>query len=479
MHEIVFIGWNGNQKLAELVKDLLDTHGYVGVIGGDHESNPPELRQVRDTINATVRHQMDSCNQAIMILTEHGKTDKGKTAISANLCYEMGYLTAKYRTTADSFKLHIFNIGVAIDDIPSDIQGIWNGGANISQNESMEEKAKKIFDEFLRRQLLKNQEDYLKLCNDYYLIEYRMAHHFTSPMVSDHDMIFQLIFYVQSAYIYNDTNNAISKIEEFENKMRESYNLSDRFEYVFDYARLSLGVFLAAAPKDATATNVMLEDKFFRKTKREYLRIVESLASVIGLEQKWDITLTEDVLMSYEFESLLIAQIQQHLTYLFLLYLDNPNIDSDKKNEILDSAIQICNTAIDNLNLLKNKPHIRLYSQLLLGFSYHNLSVFYNISCAKDNAKAAALNALNERKSIYKSVYNRSGINQTLKNYTELEYYFELLDIIPEINDKDDQFDYCDEIDEYISRTVHRRNMDYLVFDRLVQKFQEIDSRDG
>ena len=477
MKDIVFIGWSSSRDLAIAVKKLLDGNGYIGVIGGDHEGNPSALRGIHDTVIATIKFQMDKCNQAIVLLTEHGKTDRGETALSSNLCFEMGYLTAKFGNSSNSAKLHIFNIGVSISSLPSDIQGMWDGGANINAAESIGEKAEKIVYEFLRRQQLASKDDYLIYCNNYHLIDYEIANHTTTPLVSDRVIALQAIFYVQSSYMFNDVSNAAIRMELFENEMRKSYEMSSSFESLFEFARLSLSLFLSAVPKDVEQQHIMLEDRYFRSTKRGYIQLVEELASSCNILGDQNILLSQSLIKEHEFEALLIIQIQQHLTFLYLIYLDNPNLSEEVRQRLVLDAISICLVNIDNLNLLANFPYGKLYANILLGFCYHNLSMFYSLSDNSEGKRDADAMALKVRRYIYKAIKNRQGIHQELKSYFELEYFFQLLEDIENSNDMEEKLDDCDEIDDYIHRILHQSSVNNLTFSRLVQKFQEVDCR--
>ena len=76
MRDYVFIGWGGNQELATKVKTILDeTKQFMGIVGGVSENDPTYYQEFRkDTINATVIHQMNHCDQAIFLF--HPVTSK-------------------------------------------------------------------------------------------------------------------------------------------------------------------------------------------------------------------------------------------------------------------------------------------------------------------------------------------------------------------------------------------------------------------
>ena len=477
MEEIVFIGWNGSPDLAIAVKGRLAAHGFCGVVGGNFEENPEAFRQMRDTVNATVKSQMDGCSQAIVILTRYDQLgSEANIRISGNLCYEIGYLTARFKSTDDAAKIHLFNIGVSVSDLPSDIQGLWDGGTNTMPDDSLDIKADKIVEEFLRRQKLATKRDYFSFCNEYHLIEYKMARHFNTPLVSNRDLAFQTIFYLQSSYIYSDVSNALVQLQNLEDAMREAYaTISPDFEAIFKFGRLSLGLFRLAIPEDTDDLRVVLDSSTFRKTKREYVRLIESLAKGAGVDATSPVHLDDEALDDHEFESLLLMQVQQHLTFLYLLYLDSPQHSQAERSKLAGDAIEACKVVIGNLELLKKRRYGMLYAVLLLGFTYHNMSIFYDLTGDDEGMRECEALALETRRVIYEAIVNRSGINQGLKSYAELEYYFQLADCIDTVADEDDRLDYCDEIEEFISRRTMRKNMEYLTFDRLVQMFEAID----
>lgn len=103
----IFVGWSGNQPLANAIQDYLSDKGLNCIVGG---GAPKSMY-----IGTQVLGQIDECDTAILLMEDND----GK--ISSNLFFEWGYLLARM----DVNNIHLFMINKSVRDLPSDLLGVW------------------------------------------------------------------------------------------------------------------------------------------------------------------------------------------------------------------------------------------------------------------------------------------------------------------------------------------------------------------
>ena len=473
MRDYVFIGWSRNRELAIELKNILDQKGFTCVIGGLYENNPEKLRVHKGTVNATINFQMNHCDQSIMLFQ---KIDDN-IGISGNLIYELGYVTAQYSYIESATKLHIFKIDINSADenlFPTDLHGVW--GASIkSEGKSLTEIAQEIACEFLRNQSQIYSLDKFKMLNDHNYIEYAMKKHFETPTTSEYDLAILMLIYVQSAFCYQEQIDLKSKIQTFRAKMLEEINPNVELDMVTEYALQILKLYCITIPNEQTGV-LELKGMVFRELYNGFNDIGERLlCERMNKDDKvCDCCLETDDTARHEFESWMLAQLQEHITYLLLVYLNNSNLSEEEVNTYSAMGIRYCSSAIANLQLLSANETDARYAGLLLGYAYKNMSTFCAYQHQDEDVEIYRIKSYKERKKLYNYVNSMTTINPTLKDYITLEYLLQIVDMAKRTSDIYAKKDYMAQILDYITKKkTIIDNRDYM-FNMLISEYEAL-----
>ncbi len=478
MKDYVFIGWSRNRELAISIKDILDKRGFICVIGGVYENNPYDLRMRKGTVNETINFQMNHCDQAILLFQ---KLDDN-LGISGNLIYELGYINAQYNFIDASTKLHIFKIDITQADdnlFPSDLHGIW--GTNISsENKNITEMAELIVNEFINNQKQLKSRDKFDILNNHHFVEYEMKKHFENPSMSDYDLAQNILAYLQAAFCYQEQSDMKQKMEDFKAKMVEIGGKSKELRWSVDYAILTLTLFCLTTP-DEDSMALSMNGVTFRKLLNGYVSIGETVIDNLSSSLKnfdlidlKDMTFDEEFVEQNQFESLLIAQMQEHVTYLILVYLLSGTISGAEREKYSNLGIRYCNSSIHNLNVLSEREEEEMYFKLLLSFAYKNLATFNAFIGNEEGCIINQRKSLRLRSKLNAYVNGIPMIRPSLKDYINLEYLTQVVEVIKNYEDEYERADYLIEIQQYIEkRQKFERVRDYMV-DSLIEEYNKI-----
>lgn len=475
MKDYVFIGWSRNRELAICVKNILDQKGFLCVIGGVYDDNPNDVRMRKGTVNETINYQMNHCDQAVLLFQ---KLDDN-LSISGNLIYELGYISAQYNFIDSSTKLHIFKIDITQSDdnlFPSDLHGVW--GTNISSlNKSMDEIAQEIADEFISNQRQIKKKNKFNILNNHHFVEYEMNRHLDNPSMSDYDLALDILVYLQAAFCYQEQSDMKLKMELFKARIIEKGNESKELEWSVDYAINTLTLFCLTIPSE-DSMRLSMDGVTFRKLMNNYLSIGEKIIDRFQDNLQGDdlksLRITEAFNDKNNLEALLIGQLQEHITYLILVYLLSGDQNLNEKEKYSYIGIKYCNAAIDNLSLLSKNPEDEIYAKLLLSFAYKNLATFYSNVGQNDECYLNQKKSFRLRREINTYVNGMPMIRPSLKDYVNLEYLLQVVDVIKNFEDEYEKADYLIEIRQYIeARQRYERVRDYMV-DSLVDEYNKI-----
>ena len=324
MKDYVFIGWSGDEDIAIFLKEILDEEGFICVIGGEHKGNPPDVG-TKKTVHETVINQMNHCDQAILLF----RKKEDNLSISGNLIYELGYLSALYNSTDSYAKVHIYKIDITEQEsslFPSDLHGIW--GTNISSSDkstgkkSDKEIAKEIAGIFIKKQDQIARKDKFEILNDHHFVEYEMVNHFETPSMSDYDLAEEILVYVLSAFCYHEQKDIRQKMGEFKKKMIEKKKRSRELNWSVNYALVTLELFCRTIPnKDGSLS---MDKHTFTNFDKNYQSIGNDIIGVFKDSLKGNnienVEFDKEFALKNHFEALLIGQLQEHITYLILVY---------------------------------------------------------------------------------------------------------------------------------------------------------------
>lgn len=475
MKDYVFIGWSRNRELAICLKEILDKKGFVCVIGGVYENNPYDVRMRKGTVNETINYQMNHCDQAILLFQ---KLDDN-LSISGNLIYELGYISAQYNFIDATTKLHIFKIDITQADdnlFPTDLHGIW--GTNVtSTNKSTEEVAKEIADEFISNQMQIKKKIKFNILNNHHFVEYEMKKHLDNPSMSDYDLALDILVYLQAAFCYQEQMDMKLKMESFKTKIIERGKDSKELRWSVDHAINTLTLFCLTIPNE-DSTSIILDGVTFRKLLNNFKTmgedIIDKFQDELQGDEVDDVRFTAEFNERNNFEALLIGQLQEHITYLIFVYLLNDSLDAKEKEKYANVGIKYCKVAIDNLNVIAKNPEDEMYAKLLLSFAHKNLATFYSYLKREEECHAHQRKSFRLRRDINNYVNGMSMIRPSLKDYINLEYLLQVIEIIKNYDDEYEKKDFLVEIRQYIEkRQKVERVRDYMV-DSLTYEYNKI-----
>ena len=475
MKDYVFIGWSRNRELAIAIKRILDKKGFVCVIGGIYEGNPESVRVRKGTVNETINFQMNHCDQAILLFQ---KIDDN-LSISGNLIYELGYINAQYNFIESSTKLHIFKIDITQADdnlFPSDLHGIWGENVN-SHGKTTEQIAEEIAQSFLQNQSQIKKSNKFDILSNHYFVEYEMRKHFENPAMSDCDLAMNILIYVQAAFCYQEQYDIKQKVEQFRTKMIENNVNSPELDLVTQYAVQSLNLYCMTIPNEDD-WHLSMPGITFRGILKNYREIGEKIADRFPAFEDVPLDkmqIDQAFIEENYFESWLIAQMQEHVTYLTLVYLLNEGLDKEELTRYAKLGIEYCEICVKNLRLLSASAEDATYADLLLSYAYKNLSTFHAYLNDGQSEKYQQ-KSLRLRRDLYSYVKNMSTVRPSLKEYITLEYLSQTVEEIDRCEDKYEREDYLLEIATFIKqRNSSERNRNYM-FNSLLEKYNRIET---
>ncbi len=222
MKDRVFIGWSGSNKVAILVKKILEErNNYVCYIGGNADNNS-HFASVGDT----VLQQIKTCNQAIIIFQ-----NRADGSVSNNLFFELGYVLSSYGTK----KVHCVKRAAENVILPSDFDNSFV--EPIVDDGSDQAFAEGIVEYFKGRQKMSINENKMMLINNRYRIHDMIIAHYSESgsKCSDYELAQYILFYMQAAHMFED----IPKVHEELFKFKQAHN----FEFSSELA-LAVGIAL-------------------------------------------------------------------------------------------------------------------------------------------------------------------------------------------------------------------------------------------
>ena len=482
MREYVFIAWSDSNDLPICIKKKLDANGFCGVIGGDYEGNP-NLFHPTETVGQTIRNQMKYCDQAIVLFRNPvGKNGtKNKYQIGGNIVYEVGYLTSKFGEKFNE-KMHIFNIDIKKTDrhiFPTDLDGQW--GTNvISKEKTNEEISDEIVSTFLRHQVNDREESIFQLINQYRYIEYEMDVHISNPLCSDFELANKIIFYIQAAYIYQEIKMASQKCLNLKLKLQRQQADMSYLKQVLEYADITFKMFSYAIPSKDDGL-VHLSKEKFQKTLYEYTVLMSSVMKEGNYDRNFKLNevLFDEKTVNDEVKFWMVVQAQQHIEFLHLLYLDNPDLNEEDKNKIAYNGLLFGNAAIKNMASIRRSYVNKEFSQLLLGYIYRTASCFYRILGEGEKQKEYQRMSLENRKALYIETKTNNLLNPELKDYIALEYFSELADNFESVDDIQSVEFEIKELGDFLEEKTSYSELKGLVLNRLKNAYEKIKQNIG
>lgn len=447
MKDTVFIGWTTDSSIAIKVKDLIEKESFAGVVGGDYEGNPKELNQGK-TINDRIVKQMNHCDQGILIFSKPvvKEGEQAPKNVSGNLIYEYGYLHALFGYSSTDEKLVVITIDFNKQEdellFPSDLRGAWVKNivtSKLKGDEPLEDKiAKEVTRIFLDNQKKLKNINLFKILDDHHQVEREFEYHESQPAYSDYDFATYILIYAMSGFCFQEHFDHKDKLEQYKPTSASKY-----VRQASTYARHTLELFCATSPEYDSSRKTYTFN-FDNDTLNQFSDfysddgkdVIEGLPFLEGSKLR-DARMPEDKVSSHKFETLLLAQLQEHMTYVLLLGLHSKMNSKETCEKNARKGINYGLSAIHNLKLLEKEEEFKEYSMLLESYEYKNLSTFYR-TVGEDSESLQYRDLSIKMRDNLKRLGSKQGhYRTTLEDYLKLEYYTQLIELVDEYDDED------------------------------------------
>lgn len=379
MRDNVFIGWSGNQSLAIELGNIINEEGqYSAIVGG---GNPNDMY-----VGAQVISQIKESDYAIMLMEKKDGKD-----VSTNLWVELGYVLA----ILPFKKVFIVMINISNNDLPSDIQGMWNSGEKIFDrgNRSEADFAKEIYEQFRDRK--HENANYFDIINNWKncFIDLR-----NDTRISTKDIEY-IIFGCLAAYYYDD--NA---------ELKSALNLIAGDEAINDivlFGKTYIDVFLESGNM---AKPLNLDQMY---------NFVETFESLLERNRRLDDKLDSFVdILCHDACGLACS-----------LYLRNPDIDDEMReyfnrlcHEHLHKTLELLDEYVERFG--EDNKHVVL---LLRAYINNDLSQLYRYNPDEQERFLEYLSrSVDARKALFKAVQANYPYNTFLIEKMEQEYMIAL-----------------------------------------------------
>lgn len=483
MKDTVFIGWTTDNTIAIKVKKLIDQESFLGVVGGNYIDNPEGFND-GSTINETIVKQMNHCDQAILIFNKPvvKKKDKGPKNVSGNLVYEYGYLNGLFGYGNGQGKILVLTIDFNSKEdellFPSDLRGAWVNNIETKELEgkgSLEDKiALKIKEMFIANQYKINNINLLTMLDNHHLVEEEMDLHATQPRYSDYDFATYILVYAMSGFCFQEHFDHIKRLGNY--KVNDTY--SPYIKEAVNYAMHTLKLFCSTSPnyneEDHQYSFNFTHDVLFEFTK-DYKNDSKGVIKRLNLGKEAvlkNIKLDKVTALDNKFDALLIAQLQEHMTYALLLYLFSET-DKEQRIDFATRGIAYGLSCIHNLDVLKASKDFKEYAMLLESYEYKNLATFYKEIGEYDKYQEYQDLSLDIRDELRMLDPEAKRLKGTLVEYLNLEYYSQLIEIIDDYKDEKLRKDCLIEINNYIKKCETQNQNRLFMLNMLKEEYEK------
>ncbi len=316
----IFIGWGGNEALAQKLESKFKENGHNIVMGG---GAPNQM-----FVGNQIIEQMKSCDKAILLVENYKNI-----GFSTNLMYEWGYLVGYKRMK----RIHVFLIDKHKSDLPSDLEGVWaeeltrkksDDGGEKSDDELADE-VYRLFENNLNKELPVN---YFKIIDDWQYI--------SRDLESDKDCYNSTEFeeYIVigclAAYYYNDNQRFRDSLDRISGRGRTGEIVS--------FAKTYVDVFL----KSGDMANALLADEFMaeQRIQRILNRRKETVSFSNGGGKQPSVL--DDII------DILCNDI---LGLINLLYLKDAGLTEQRKDDCKNNALKYFKDTIKLIDKLEER----------------------------------------------------------------------------------------------------------------------------
>ena len=426
MKDRVFIAWSGSNKVALLVKDILEKkYNYVCSIGGNSD-NSSRFASVGDT----VIQQIKSCNQAIVIFQ-----NKAGGAVSNNLFFELGYVLSLYGTR----KVHCVKREGEDVVLPSDFDNSFV--ESVADGAEDEKFAEGIVEYFMGRQKMSINENKMYLINNRYLIHDKIASHYSEfgSKCSDYELAQYILFYVQAAHMFGDEKKVQKELLEF--KHAHNFEFSAELSLAVNLG-LSFFDMVRSIKTDPQTADAYIDQEVFWKFKNDYAHYEKSIVDdTIGIFDEW-----------------MRVFVNEHLAFAYMLFANSATVTPEMRLMMQQKIVDYALRALECIEILEQRAPCRENNDEVGLISLFRAYIYRNLFLAKQqlgegDAEEWLAKTLKERESL-KNSFDRGTIDSKLYDNFCMEYYLSLVNYLSFHEGKVDDFEvlmYKSEIKSYLS----------------------------
>ena len=341
----IFIGWGGNEKLAQKLEKKFKDNGHNIVMGG---GAPNQM-----FVGNQIIEQMKSCDKAILLVENY----KG-SGFSTNLMYEWGYLVGYRRMK----RIHAFLIDKPKSDLPSDLDGVWaeeltrkKMGAD-DEEKSDDDLAEEVYNLFVNNLNKELPVNYFKIIDDWQYISRDLES--DKDCYNSTEFTEYIVIGCLAAYYYNDNQRFRDSLDKIASRGRTGEIVS--------FAKIYVDVFLKSGDMSCalSANEFMAEQSIKRilNRRKETVSFIEG-----GGEQP---SVLDDII------DILCYDI---LGLINLLYLKDTGLDAHRTVNCKNNALDYFNKTIKLIDKLdarfKDSNDCLIY--LLRSYIYNDLAHLY------------------------------------------------------------------------------------------------------
>ena len=380
----IFIGWSGNQSLAnELGTEINRNKTFNAIVGGGTPTNM--------YIGAQVLDQIKDSDYALLLM------EKKNGAISANLMFEFGYILAKMPVN----RIFLVLINMESTELASDIQGTWvfktkKFDRSVTAESDFARELYADFVEFERNRLLVGQSNYFDYIDRW---EECFSDLKTDSRISTNDSEYIILGCLAADY-YNDYQELYDVLHKV--------NYDEAVSNIVYFAKAYISIFL-----DSGNMRYPLNDDQMMTCREAFESLLE-----------------RDRTLSPKLDRILDILVHDAYGLACMLYLRNEELDEDESEyfSVLceDHCLQVFKL-IDEYREEFGEDN-KVLMNLFDAYICNDLAKFYQRRDDMDKHISFLERSVKSRKELFKSVQLLYPQNKFLIEKVEQEYNIALAD---------------------------------------------------
>ncbi len=404
MKGIVFIGWSGDTKIANDIKNTLEDkeHDYRCIVGGETRVDGKAAPQAKTLyLGQLILDEIDKCNQAIFILK---KKDDG--SISHSALFELGYALSRLKPN----KIHVFYIDIPENDdsIPTDLKGIYAKHIDTTPDEQIDDQVVTCFIENQRNIVDTNKMD---IINSYYEERHLFDKYEEMPFCSEYELAQHVLIFSQAAYMLNDINEGSNCLTRLANGIK----LIPELELAIQYAQCYLSIF----------KSVNSDENIIFLNKVDFISKKRTLINVLNAIEEWG---------DNDFKIWFKILVIESLNYIHILCSSCPDVTDSDRESYLKKSIEYANECLKLIELVSDKESDLQFACVYKAYMYRNLFTAKRALNSSDvEVYKDLIRSFKEREKLLE-YYKIKSISSRIYENFEMEYYLaisELLDTPP------------------------------------------------